>query len=174
MPTSRPKGLHGFRGLFTLCTLGATLCTVARAEGTKPTRLVVPDSMLSLREIYPDLAPLPGSTAVGHEFPRRGGGVGSEDPVSAGLTTGHRLPLTNALQRLNEFRSRNGVRLLTLWKSATGTIALHAGKHGTASLQWTSGTLNRGEGSRGVFDQLFSGPTAANPSSPTRGPAGAD
>jgi hypothetical protein len=59
-------------------------------------------------------------------------------------------------QRMNDYRSRDRVRLLTLWESSGSSVSLQAGRHGDPSLQWTSRSMNRGGSTRGVLDQLFS------------------
>jgi hypothetical protein len=67
---------------------------------------------------------------------------------------------TSVWQRMTDFRSRDRVRVLTLWKSGGGTISLQAGKGGSPSLQWTSSSLSRGEATRGVLDRLISASVA--------------
>jgi hypothetical protein len=57
---------------------------------------------------------------------------------------------------MSDYRSRNRVRLLTLWESTGGSVSLQAGTHGDPSLQWTSHWMNRGGSTRGVLDHLFS------------------
>jgi hypothetical protein len=63
---------------------------------------------------------------------------------------------TTVWQRLSDYRSRDRVRLLTLWESGASTVSLQAGKRGDPSLQWTSRLMNRGGSTRGLLDQLFS------------------
>jgi hypothetical protein len=63
---------------------------------------------------------------------------------------------TTVWQRMTDFRSRDRVRVLTLWKSGGGTVSLQAGKGGSPSLQWTSSSMSRGEATRGVLDRLLS------------------
>jgi hypothetical protein len=58
-------------------------------------------------------------------------------------------------QRIGEARARNGVRLLTLWKSTWSTLSLQAGRHGGPSLQWTSSQMNHDGAKSGLFDSLF-------------------
>jgi hypothetical protein len=55
---------------------------------------------------------------------------------------------------MGDFRSEDGIRLLTVWQSADSTLAVHQGKHGGALLQWTSHAMSRGGASRGLFDHL--------------------
>jgi hypothetical protein len=62
---------------------------------------------------------------------------------------------TSAWQRLSEYRTRDRVQVLTLWKSRASTVSLQAGRHGSPSLQWTSTLMNRGGATRGLLDRLF-------------------
>jgi hypothetical protein len=63
---------------------------------------------------------------------------------------------TTIWQRLEEYRSRDGVRLLTLWESRGSMVSLQAGKRGDPSLQWSSRLTNHDGPKRGLLDQLFS------------------
>jgi hypothetical protein len=68
---------------------------------------------------------------------------------------------TTVWQRMSDFRSRDRVRVLTLWESGGGTVSLQAGKGGSPSLQWTSRSLSRGEATRGLLDRVFSASLAS-------------
>jgi hypothetical protein len=61
----------------------------------------------------------------------------------------------NTWQRLNEFRTRDRVRVLTLWESGVSAVSLQTDHKGDPSLQWTSRLMNRGGASHGLLDQLF-------------------
>jgi len=63
---------------------------------------------------------------------------------------------TNIWERLADFKSNRGIRLLTLWESRGSTLSLQAGHGGGALLQWTSRTFGRGEGTHSLLDHLFS------------------
>lgn len=63
---------------------------------------------------------------------------------------------TTVWQRMADYKSRDRVRLLTLWESSGSTVSLQAGKRGDPSLQWTSRFMNRGGSTRGLLDQWFS------------------
>jgi hypothetical protein len=63
---------------------------------------------------------------------------------------------TTVWQRLDEYRTHDGVRLLTLWESHDSTISLQAGKRGDPSLQWSSRLTSHDGPKRGLLDQLFS------------------
>jgi hypothetical protein len=58
-------------------------------------------------------------------------------------------------ERFADFRSRNQVRLLTLWQAGGSSLSLQAGRKGPPSLQWTSRLMNRGGAPRGVLDELL-------------------
>jgi hypothetical protein len=63
---------------------------------------------------------------------------------------------TTVWQRLEEYRSHDGVRLLTLWESRSSSVSLQAGKRGDPSLQWSSRLTSHGGPTRGLLDRLFS------------------
>ena len=62
---------------------------------------------------------------------------------------------TTVWQRLSDYRSRDRVRVVTLWETGGSSVSLQAGKKGDPSLQWTSRLMNRGGATRGLLDQLF-------------------
>jgi hypothetical protein len=61
----------------------------------------------------------------------------------------------NFLQRLNEFRSHDRVRVLTLWDTGASAISIQTDHKGDPSLQWTSHLFNRGGAKEGLLDHLF-------------------
>jgi hypothetical protein len=61
----------------------------------------------------------------------------------------------NTWQRLNEYRTRDRVRVLTLWESGVSAISIQTDHKGDPSLQWTSSLMNGGGASHGILDQLF-------------------
>lgn len=63
---------------------------------------------------------------------------------------------TTVWQRLSDYRSRDRVRVVTLWEAGGSTVSLQAGRKGDPSLQWTSRLMNRGGATRGLLDQVFS------------------
>ncbi len=77
------------------------------------------------------------------------------DPTENSFADAPMLRGTTVWQRLSDYRSHNGVRLLTLWESSGSTVSLQAGRRGDPSLQWTSRLANHG-GSLGLLDRLFS------------------
>jgi hypothetical protein len=82
--------------------------------------------------------------------------VFDSDPLVGSFSDTPMLHGTTVWQRMSEYKSSGGVRLLTLWHAQSGSISLQAGKRGDPSLQWTSGLSKRGDATRGLFDQLFS------------------
>jgi len=58
-------------------------------------------------------------------------------------------------QRLNEYRNRDQVRVLTLWESGASSVSLQAGHRGGPSLQFTSRLMNRGAATHGLLDRVF-------------------
>ena len=63
---------------------------------------------------------------------------------------------TTVWQRLSDYRSRDRVRVVTLWETGGSSVSLQAGRKGDPSLQWTSRSMNRGGATRGLLDQMFS------------------
>lgn len=158
----RGRALHAFATAIGLAAICTTPAMSADWELARPASgLRMPDSFLSLRDMYPDLA-IPRTTfEITREFQPRASlyPVGALDADFRSSSLRERsgdLPLTTAWQRMGDFRSQDGIRLLTVWQSADSTLALHQGKHGGASLQWTSHAMNRGGASRGLFDHLMS------------------
>ena len=78
------------------------------------------------------------------------------DPMVTSFGDPPMLRGTTVWQRMSEYKSRDRVRLLTLWESSGSTVSLQAGKRGDPSLQWTSRAMNRGGSTRGLLDRLFS------------------
>lgn len=78
------------------------------------------------------------------------------DPVADAYGSAPMLRGTTVWQRLADYKSHDGVRLLTLWESPGSTVSLQAGKRGDPSLQWTSRLMNRGGSTHGLLDRWFS------------------
>ena len=102
------------------------------------------------------LQPLASTGDWGTEFRPHGQSLSSKQPLSAGLDTAPNLHATNAWQRLEDFKARRGIRLLTLWENKFSTLSLQTGKSGNPSLQWTSRSFSSGDASQGLFDRLVS------------------
>ena len=105
--------------------------------------------------MYPDLSgAAPSPSPVTTEYRPHGNEL--QSPVVARDPAAGRpqLPLTGAWQRLAEARAPGGIRVLTLWHATAGSVALHAGKHGGPSLQWTSTGAVHGATPHALFDHL--------------------
>ena len=61
----------------------------------------------------------------------------------------------NFLQRLQEYRSHDRVRVLTLWDTGASAVSIQTDHKGDPSLQWTSHLFNRGGATQGLLDHLF-------------------
>jgi hypothetical protein len=90
------------------------------------------------------------------EFRPRGRSINEAEPIAGASAENPMLRGTTVWQRMEDFRSHDRVRVLTLWQSGGGTVSLQAGKGGSPSLQWTSGVMNRGEATRGLLDRILS------------------
>jgi hypothetical protein len=151
--------------------LSVICATSARSAdfGAASPGLRMPDPLWSFRDMYPDLSRPPTAHEYPREFQPRSDIERLPRPDGATAARGADLPLTSAWQRMSEFRSDTGIRLLTLWQATAGTVALHEGRHGGTSLQWTSQALSRGSASRGLLDHLVS--TVRDTHAPSRLPA---
>lgn len=135
------------------CTTGLAIAQDDAITGLAPP-LRMPDTMLSLRDMYPGIGAAPADASATREYRPDAVEPGPEfDTRRVSMPAGN-LPVTSAWQRLGDFRSASGVRLLTLWRATAGSIALHEGRHGGISLQWTSQDASRGSVTRGLFDHL--------------------
>ena len=62
---------------------------------------------------------------------------------------------TSLARELSEAKTKDRVRLLTLWQSHASSLSLQAGKRGAPSLQWSTPWMHRDASSRGLFDRLL-------------------
>jgi hypothetical protein len=88
------------------------------------------------------------------EFRPRGRSIFDADPrlsPPGGALTSDK----NILQRLNEYRSHDRVRVLTLWDTGASAVSIQTDHKGDPSLQWTSHLFNRGGATQGLLDHLF-------------------
>lgn len=114
----------------------------------------VPPSSFAVPEAY-SMPNMPESKSFStKDFRPRGHSIMDLDPHLS-VTDDALISDMPAWQRLSEFRTRDRVQVLTLWKSHASTVSLQAGKHGSPSLQWTSRLMNRGGATRGLLDRLF-------------------
>jgi len=112
--------------------------------------------MLPLPSSY-QVFDLPASKAFpAAEFRPRGRSILEKDSTLGSAEDAPMLRGTTVWQRLADFRSRDRVRLVTLWETGGSSVSLQAGKKGDPSLQWTSRLMNRGGATRGLLDQVFS------------------
>jgi hypothetical protein len=59
------------------------------------------------------------------------------------------------LQQLQQYRSRDHIRVLTLWENGASAISIQTDHKGDPSLQWTSHLFNKGGATHGLLDRLF-------------------
>jgi hypothetical protein len=124
---------------------------------TKPESLKSMSEFGTLRtpDLYPNFDVTPSSMYSTTEFRPRGTSLST----AATATHDQSVPMlrdTNIWERMADFKSSRGVRLLTLWESRGSTLSLQAGHGGGALLQWTSRTFGHGEGTHSLLDHLFS------------------
>jgi len=86
------------------------------------------------------------------EFRPRGHSIFESD-THADLADDKLISDTPVWQRLSEFKTRDRVRVLTLWRSRLSSVSLQAGKKGSPSLQWSSRLMNSGETTDGLLDR---------------------
>lgn len=88
------------------------------------------------------------------DFRPRGRSILDADPALG--ATGDGLGFNkNLLQRLNQYRSHDRVRVLTLWDTGASAVSIQTDHKGDPSLQWTSHLFNRGGATQGLLDHLF-------------------
>ena len=88
------------------------------------------------------------------EFRPRGHSIFDADPRLS-PPGGNLTADKNFLQRLNEYRSHDRVRVLTLWDTGRSAVSIQTDHKGDPSLQWTSHLFNKGGATQGLLDQLF-------------------
>jgi hypothetical protein len=108
-----------------------------------------------LKDIW--VPPLHGDGFSSSEFRPRGPSIltaaGAPDYISDDPSRA----MSNATtwQRWREYRTRDRVRLLTLWESSASSFSLQASKKGDPSLQWASRVFNREGATRGLLDRVL-------------------
>ena len=88
------------------------------------------------------------------EFRPRGHSIFDADPrlsPPGGTLTADK----NFLQRLNEYRSHDRVRVLTLWDTGASAVSIQTDHKGDPSLQWTSHLFNKGGATQGLLDHFL-------------------
>jgi hypothetical protein len=117
--------------------------------------LPLPSSYLAVPPSYQtvNLPALKSFSAA--EFRPRGHSILEKDSRLGDAEDAPMLRGTTVWQRLSDYRSRDRVRVVTLWETGGSSVSLQAGKKGDPSLQWTSRLMNRGGATRGLLDQLL-------------------
>ena len=88
------------------------------------------------------------------DFRPRGHSIFDKDPSIAGIGASDNLMIDRTVwERLQEYRNRDGVRLLTLWESRASAVSIQTNRKGDPTLQWTSRLMNRGGATRGLLDR---------------------
>lgn len=88
------------------------------------------------------------------DFRPRGHSIFDKDPSIAGVGASDNLMIDkNVWERLQEYRNRDGVRLVTLWESSASAVSIQTNRKGDPTLQWTSRLMNRGGATRGLLDR---------------------
>ena len=142
-----------------------------RATPAQARAFRLPDPLQSLAEVYPGLRVAPDAPAAGAEFRPRPQASWLQPQADRAQGADRPLETTTAWQRLRDYRSRIGIRVLTLWETPGSTVSLQAGKHGGPSLQWSSRVMGRGdEASRGLLDHLVSATTGGMRRAASAGP----
>ncbi len=148
-----------FFGMCDRMLVGVMMASIVRASDVAPAepKLAPPSAFtLPLPSSYQfgDLAgfkPLPGA-----DFRPRGRSILEKESRPGAAKDTPMLRGTNVWQRMGDFRSRDRVRVVTLWETGGSSVSLQAGRKGNPSLQWTSRLMNRGGATRGLLDQAFS------------------
>jgi hypothetical protein len=176
--------------LFTLVRSGEAL---AGDQAALDTAAVDPDSGNSRQSAAPaapaaparDVFTAPPATDIqsfsATEFRPRKRTLFDKDPTDFSLSNTPMLHGTSVWERLAEYKSNDGVRLLTVWESKGSTVSLQASNHGGPSLQWSSRSMNHGAPKRGLLDRFFSvslggngmGTNVRSPARPAIAPAAA-
>jgi hypothetical protein len=164
LPTHAPPDQAARRcGVRDGILLGFVLCTLAQTSeagdqaSNHDLRATPPPAVLRANTDFfkiPALADIHVYSAT--DFQPRKHTVFDSDPLVSSFNDAPMLRGTTVWQRMSDYKSHDGVRLLTLWHAQTGSVSLQAGKRGDPSLQWMSRLTKRGEAAPGLFDQLFS------------------
>ena len=139
-------------------TVGAAKPDFNVAREFTPTSafMLPPSSYAAVPSSYQaaDLPAFKSFSAV--EFRPRGHSILEKDSRLADAEDAPMLRGTTVWQRMSDYRSRDRVRVVTLWETGGSSVSLQAGKKGNPSLQWTSRLMNRGGATRGLLDQVLS------------------
>jgi hypothetical protein len=130
----------------------AAIKSTALPEFTK--HYTLSDPLLSAPSEY-RLSAMPETKSYSAtEFRPRGHSIFDADPRLS--PPGGALSVNkDLLQRLNDFRTRDRLRVLTLWDTGASNISIQTDHKGDPSLQWTSRLFNKGGATQGLLDRLF-------------------
>ncbi len=166
-PDARRSGVHCL-AMFLI----VAACRIGSAHCAEQAPISVPMAPMMMTTTLPpsfttlDLRPVEERTFSETDFsPRKPGLPLNAKPTARSNTDVPRLGTTTVWQSLNQFRSRDRVRLVTLWESSGSSVSLQAGRHGNPSLQWTSKVMNRGGATRGLLDKIVAAAVAGAGSS---------
>jgi hypothetical protein len=112
----------------------------------------LPASLLPVPRDYSLPAATEAHAFSSTEFRPRGHSIFDTDPSIANAND--RLMVDKTVwQRLQEYRTRDRVRVMTLWESTASNVSIQTNRKGDPSLQWTSRLMNRGGATRGLLDR---------------------
>jgi hypothetical protein len=163
-----PAGTHGtIRGRFLVGLVVLTLFRAGASFAEDQTSLTGKPELNNLRQstafsgslfAAPETLRAPSIPEIkappSKDFRPRGQSIFGPDP-HLDTANDELIHDTSVWQRLNEFRNRDRIRVLTLWESGASSVSLQTGKRGDPSLQWTSRLMNRGGATHGLLDRLF-------------------
>jgi hypothetical protein len=90
------------------------------------------------------------------DFRPRGHSIFDADPrLSAPVDVLGSNKSRDLMEQLRQYKSRDHIRVLTLWDTGASAISIQTDRKGDPSLQWTSHLFNRGGATNGLLDQLF-------------------
>jgi len=120
--------------------------------GRNPARLA--DAGFSFTDVAPKFQ-LPSDYSP-REYRALGPTLPGREPRRDETAPNPTLHASSAWERLADFRTRGGIRLLTIWNSKFNSLSLQTGRGGIPSLQWTSSGFGGGSSTtRGVLDRLL-------------------
>jgi hypothetical protein len=164
-PVSAPFAPPSFSGRLTESIPDPVLAPV-RPDGTglPPEWSIVPRDYA--------LPPAADSRAFSSkDFRPRGHSVFDADPAIVNANDSLMVDKT-VWQRLQEYRNRDRVRVLTLWESGASAVSIQTNRKGDPSLQWTSRLMNRGGATRGLLDRWMPSTMFRGFSHPAGAPSG--
>jgi hypothetical protein len=137
--------------------------TSATALPGFPKHYTVPDRLLTAPSL---LLPVPSEYKL-HEIPEiksysttdfrpRGHSIFDSDPkLNLPVDALGSNKNKDLQQQLQQYRSRDHIRVLTLWDNGASAVSIQTDHKGDPSLQWTSHLFNKGGSTNGLLDRLF-------------------